>query len=378
VGAVVIEAAINLMILETKMKKYLRTLIAVLLMALVAGVTAVALPAEPVSAQENSSTAGTIVFQTSSGGAIYAINADGSNLRYLTNGMDPALSPDGQWVAFTRWDDVQNGAFGSVWVINIDGSGERAVVGEIRQPKSPTWSPDGTQLIVAMQDGGRLEPYRYCGHRRPPRNAYDIWMGFDENGERLICYTLPTDTHWGLRQIDVATGAFEDLPRDQYSYSPTWSPANDWQVIFDGESGLVSLDLNLGTTWTVGNNVADHSPVISPDGTRITLAEKQDTYWDIHVMNIDGSGRARLTETPYSAIVQQIITGQTVTRWNNVAPTWSPDGSQIAFLTDRTGRWEIWVMNADGSNQHPLFDDAVNDQLVISYEFVDERVISWQ
>lgn len=323
-------------------------------------------------------TAGTIVFQTSSGGAIYAINADGSNLQYLTHGIDPALSPDGQWVAFTRWDDVQNGAFGSVWVINIDGSGERAVAGEIRQPKSPTWSPDGTQLIVAMQDGGRLEPYRYCGHRRPPRNAYDIWMGFDEKGERLICYTLPTDTHWGLRQIDVATGAFEDLPRDQYSYSPTWSPANAWQVIFDGESGLVSLDLNLGTTWPVGGNVADHSPVISPDGSRIALAEKQDSYWDIHVMSIDGSGRARLTETPYSAIVQQIISGQTVKRWNNVAPTWSPDGSRIAFLTDRTGCWEIWVMNADGSNQRPMFDDAVNDQFNISYNFVDERVISWQ
>jgi hypothetical protein len=42
------------------------------------------------------SASGTIVFQTVSGGSIYAVDADGSNLRYLTTGMDPALSPDGQ------------------------------------------------------------------------------------------------------------------------------------------------------------------------------------------------------------------------------------------------------------------------------------------
>ncbi len=47
---------------------------------------------------------GTIVFQTVSGGPIYAIDASGSNLRYLTTGIDPALSPQGDRVAFTRWN----------------------------------------------------------------------------------------------------------------------------------------------------------------------------------------------------------------------------------------------------------------------------------
>jgi Tol biopolymer transport system component len=73
-------------------------------------------------------------------------------------------------------------------------------------------------------------------------------------------------------------------------------------------------------------------------------------------------------------------------QWNNVSPTWSPDGSQIAFLTDRTGRWEIWVMNAEcvslpegcGSNQHPMFSDEVNNQLHLTYNFVDERMLSWR
>ena len=64
---------------------------------------------------------GTIVFQATSGGPIYAVDPDGANLRYLSTGMDPTLSPDGQWVAFTRWDYSQHGALSSLWVINVDG-----------------------------------------------------------------------------------------------------------------------------------------------------------------------------------------------------------------------------------------------------------------
>jgi uncharacterized protein YraI len=89
-----------------------------------------------------------IAFQTAGGGPIYLVNEDGSDLRYLTDGIDPALSPDGQQVAFTRWDDGQHGAFGSVWVINVDGTGERAILGQVRQPKSPTWLPAARPMLV--------------------------------------------------------------------------------------------------------------------------------------------------------------------------------------------------------------------------------------
>jgi hypothetical protein len=57
---------------------------------------------------------------------------------------------------------------------------------------------------------------------------------------------------------------------------------------------------------------------------------------DIYSMNADGSGVARLTTD----------LGQ------DTRPTWSPNGQEIAFMTTRNGFGEIWVMNADGSNQH--------------------------
>lgn len=115
-------------------------------------------------------------------------------------------------------------------------------------------------------------------------------------------------------------------------------------------------------------------------------------------MNIDGSDRRRLTETPLHVVANRhtennevFITpegfrtmsraqpdGMPMMRWNNAAPAWSPDGSQIAFMTDRTGQWEIWIMNADGSNQRPMFPNGALDGIQFNFAGVDERMISWR
>ena len=323
---------------------------------------------------------GTIVLQTASGGPIYAGEAGGGDLCYLTTGIDPALSPDGQWVAFTRWDDTQNGALGGLWVIHIDGGGERAILGDIHQPKSPTWSPDGTQIIISTQQGGRLQPESKCSSEIPPPGAYDVRVKLEEDGDIRFCFTLPPHPFWGLRVVDVPTGEFEDLSSDFFSYSPAWDPANDWHLVFDGERGLINLDLTRSeiATWPLTDDPNDHSPAFSPDGSQIAVSYWQHDHWEIHVLNPDGTGRVRLTETSLLAIAEQRLNDQEPRSWNNVAPTWSPDGSQIAFLTDRTGRWEVWVSSADGSDERPLLPDDAYDQLQFNFNAVDERMLSWK
>jgi dipeptidyl aminopeptidase/acylaminoacyl peptidase len=340
-----------------------------------AGIEAATSSSSVVSTSEKG---GTIVFQTASGGAIYAVDADGSNLRYLTTGIDPALSPDGQWVAFTRWEDTQNGALGTLWIINVDGSGERAVLGDIHQPKAPTWSLDGTRIVISMQHGGRVQEERKCGSEPPPRGAYDVDVERGEDGDFTFCYTLPPHPYWGLRVVDVATGEFEDLPNDLFSNSPAWDPANEWHLVFDGERGLMNLDLDRGTIWVLTNDVNDHSPIFSPDGSKIAVSYWQYDHWEVHVMNADGTGRVRLTETSVRARLEQMVNGEMPQSWNNAAPTWSPDGSQIAFLTDRSGQWEIWTMNADGSNQQPLVTAEMLNGATLQYYGMEERALSWR
>ncbi|MBN1217307.1 MAG: PD40 domain-containing protein [Anaerolineae bacterium] len=322
---------------------------------------------------------GTVVFQTTSGGPIYAINADGTNLRYLTTGLDPALSPDGQWVAFTRWDSPGFAGSGSVWVINVDGSGEKIVLGNIvGHPKSPTWSPDGQQIVFSMQlDDGHPDDLRVCGRKSIPPEAFDIEVVVGKNGEISFCYTLPPKSFWGLRLVDVNTGVFRDLPDDTHAFSPTWDPANPGRLVFAGERGLINVDLNQDTFGPLTEDVLDHSPAFSPDGQRLAVTYLQHDHWEIHGLNADGSGRMRLTETPLINIVEQRLRGEEPRIWNNVAATWSPDGSQIIFLSDRSGQWDIWVMNADGSNQRPMFLPGTLVNINFEYHDVDERMISW-
>jgi len=325
-----------------------------------------------------------IVFQSSTGGQIYVVNADGSNLRYLTTGLDPALSADGTRVAFVRWDGA---GFGTLHVINLDGSGERVVMSGVRNAKSPTWSADGQEIIVSFQHGGLRDPQEICrefdfddGFHRID-NIGQITKNRRSDDGWVLCYIPKEDLRWGLRRVNVTSGQFEDLPHDLYSQSPTWNPAQPWQEVYDAARGLVSLDLNRGVSWAVTDNANDLLPVISPDGTKIAVTYHQDNeHWDIQVMKIDGSERARLTQTSYLDLVQQELTGQLPRSFNNVSPAWSPDGSQLAFATDRRGAWEIWLMNADGSNPQPLLaaDTLAKMGITLQVDGMNERVLSWR
>jgi len=85
----------------------------------------------------------------------------------------------------------------------------------------------------------------------------------------------------------------------------------------------------------------DRNPVWSPDGSRIAFDSNRDGDWDIHVVDADGSGLVNLTQSP---------------GWDG-QPAWSPDGNKIMFVSDREGIPALYVMNADGSNQAPVTDE---------------------
>ncbi len=338
--------------------------------------------------------AGQLVFQTQSGGDIYVINADGSGLRRITHGLDPQLSPDGSRIAFSRWEPRYE-----LFTINLDGSGERAWTQNWRQMKSPTWSADGSKLIFSWQNGGRLE----AEDRRIdladaaqqaaldddpvdiPSNAIGI-----EVKDGILKYTIPADALWSLKQVDLLSGQLIDLPTEPHSYGPTGHPTQPNLVIYRGDRGVALHNLETGFDQVITSDGRDHTPVISPDGTRVAVSYWQDDHWEVHVMNIDGSARQRLTSTPLTVLVEgrqlaaefvdgkeRFVAGKNPA-WNNAAPVWSPDGSQLAFVTDRTGKWEIWIMNADGSNQRPMFPNGALDGLTLNYFGVDERMLSWR
>ncbi len=333
---------------------------------------------------------GQVVFQTQSGGDIYLINVDGTGLRRLTTGLDPQLSPDGTQIAFTRWEPRYE-----LFTINTDGTGERAWTSNWRQMKSPTWTADGSKLVFSWQNGGQLEAEkRRINLEEAVREGENIRIPSRARGveveDGILKYTLPADAYWYLKEVDLNTGQLVDLPSERHSYGPTGHPLQPNQVIFRGDRGIALHDLETGVDQPITSDGRDHTPVISPDGSKIAVSYWQDDHWEIHTMNIDGSNRQRLTSTPLTVLVEnrpltsEFVDGQERfvasenPAWNNAAPVWSPDGSQIAFVTDRTGQWEIWIMNADGSNQRPMFPNGALADITLNYAGVDERMLSWR
>jgi dipeptidyl aminopeptidase/acylaminoacyl peptidase len=323
-------------------------------------------------AQTQSSTAagGRLIFANRSGGDLYMINADGTDLRHLASGViDPVVSPDGQQVAFTRWDGDE---FGALYLLNLADGSERVITEHIRQPKSPTWSPDGQQMVISFQHGGLRDPAEECrrydaGERvRIPENAV-VTRHQSSGGGVSLCFVRKEDLQWVLREVDLASGAFEDLPSDEYAYNPTWDPQSSWRVIYDGNNGLMQLDVTNGEQWPLTEDLRDTGPVFSPDGRTLALTYHQHDHWEVYTLDPASHARQRLTKPPILATPQ----------YNSAAPAWSPDGSQLAFMTDRTGRWEIWVMNVDGSQPRPLFAPDMQAQLGLEYHGVNERLLNW-
>ena len=75
------------------------------------------------------------------------------------------------------------------------------------------------------------------------------------------------------------------------------------------------------------------TPAWSPDGRKLAFVSQRDGNAEIYVMNADGSAQENLTRQPA----------------NDSHPNWSPDGRKLAFVSRRDGNAEIYVMNADGS-----------------------------
>jgi Tol biopolymer transport system component len=112
-----------------------------------------------------------------------------------------------------------------------------------------------------------------------------------------------------------------------------------------------------GSGVTRLTSMYDHAnPALSPDGKHIVFASNRDNpLYDIYVMKSDGSSVTRLTTTAAA----------------NLKPTWSADGSKIVFTSTRNAAdpsargvgasWEIYIMNADGSNQTRITNNNLGE-----------------
>jgi len=243
---------------------------------------------------------------------VYLISPGGSGSRLIPGTDDvsePAWSPDGDRIAFSAGADV--------YTARADWSERRLV---LRGGFGPSWSPDGKRLAV-MKDSCEGEP--------DPEACYDA-LGFENPAD---VYTVGADGN-DVRRLTSAPG---------YDGDPDWSPDGK-RIAFAREDGVYLMNRD-GSGVELSRAGDFSNPVWSPDGEAIAA---EDSFKEIVVLDVEDGKVTNLTKR----------------QGPDFAPAWSPNGKQIAFLANsrclRTGRctaheqWEVWVMNADGSDQRRL------------------------
>ena len=152
--------------------------------------------------------------------------------------------------------------------------------------------------------------------------------------------------------IAVWTGGADVWIYQRAQQSRDISPDGRYRVIVSSEqssnSQLWIVDVSTGARRQLTNfKQIAYDAVWSPVDNRIAFVSPEPGNDELFVINMDGSGLTQLTHNDWE--------------WDKY-PTWSPDGQQIVFWSNRaTRRKQIWIMNADGSNVRNLSNNEFND-----------------
>jgi Tol biopolymer transport system component len=295
----------------------------------------------------------TLAFQSYRDGNyhLWTIAADGTGLRQLTTGprdhREPRFSPDGTRLVFSA--DL-TGSYG-IHLLDLATSTVSTLADTAAEEYEPAWSPDGTR-IAFVADSTRIDVVTVAGGARStavtvPAGQVIHGPEWTPDGADLV-YALAAggatpQTPATVRLTRAGTPLFTG--EDVFPFRVSWAGAGAYLYTADGAirrrepAGGPARDVPFDAAVTVTR--ADYvkrrrdfdsatprpvlgigGPVLSPDGRSVAFRALNDIY----TMRIGGPPRPLTRD-----------------QWWKSDPAWSPDGTRLAYSTDRGGKLDIWL-----------------------------------
>ncbi|HEY2150830.1 MAG TPA: amidohydrolase family protein [Vicinamibacterales bacterium] len=334
-------------------------------------------------------------------GTLWTLPAQGGAATAITDifldARQPSWSPDGRRLAFQAYRDTT----WQIWTANADGTDLKPVTSSAFDDREPAWSPDGTRVafssdrsgsydvwIVTLATGAVQQITTAASNEYMPswRSATDVGYVSDRRDKPGIYVAPATTTGATETLVASADGALAapafgpdgavafnaiagshsrlmvgdrnvaDSDEDVFPFRPQWLPNNELLYTADGKikrrpatggaarpiefSAAVSFTRPAFTPKRHRFDLAGPQPVrgimhpaVSPDGRQVAFA----ALGDLWVMPVDGAPR-RLTTDPAL----------------DTDPAWSPDGTSLAYCSDRSGAMNIWIADVESAAARQL------------------------
>ncbi|MGF7218015.1 Tol biopolymer transport system component/imidazolonepropionase-like amidohydrolase [Spirosoma lacussanchae] len=344
-------------------------------------------------------------------GTIWLLPSAGGRAKPLTDALgdcrQPSWSPDGKQIAFHAfWDGRYH-----IWIIDRAGGKPRQLTSGIYDDREPHWSPDGKRLVFASDRSGNYDIWQltladgkltqlttdsgndynpayspdgqqiaYISDRTDAPGIYTVsaiggtekfisaskgklaGLAWQPDGTHLF-YNALTRSQSGLEKVSLAPGQpalLTEPAEDVFPFRLSWFSANEYLYTADGLLKRRKLD---GPALTIPFQVVItlprtsykrktydfdapkpqpvkgiKGPAVSPDGTQIAFA----ALGDLWLLTKGNKKPLALTSGP--AI--------------DVEPSWSPDGTKLAYVSDRNGSMDVWIRDLKTGTDRCLVDMA--------------------
>ncbi len=255
-------------------------------------------------------------------------------------------------IAYNATDSASGGT--TIWVMNPDGSGQRALTTRTQGDSSwPAWSADGQKIafvsyrnnhndIFTMDANGGHQTQ--VTHEPNPKtgSSGDVYPSWSPDGRRIVFQSFDDAAYGqGRQQILVvnADGSGRTRISDpaKYESAPAWSPDGKW-IAFEENGSLIAVMTPAGKQF---HRITDgHQPSWSPDGSRLAMT-REGSLWTVKA---DGSGARQVALHGDGNFY--------------AGPKWSPDGKLIVMTEHRPTKdgYRVVRIRPDGTGKAVLRD----------------------